>query len=168
MFSREKHTRLPPNHQSAPPLQSLEDTQAMIKKITQTELAVPDPHDPYKLRTLEQILALFDAGDFLVEVLRGHRNLQLDLLRHQGEHGTKGCQGSMTLQVNYALGKSGDVAMGATVTFKAPKKPPSSAAAFINDDGELTLYSPLMARMNQPVRNTTDFDPETGEVRETN
>ncbi len=71
----------------------------------------------------------------------------------------------MTLQVNYALGKSGDVAMGATVTFKAPKKPPSSAAAFIGDDGELTLFSPFMARMHKPVRDVSEpYDPETGEI----
>ena len=126
--------------------------------------ATRDPADPYKMRTLEQILSLFDGGDFLAEVLAGHRQLQLDLLEHKDEHGTKGCNGTMTLQVNYALGKSGDVAMGAAVTFKAPKKPPSSAAAFINDDGDLTLYSPLLARMQSPVRDAADYDAETGEV----
>lgn len=138
----------------------------MTKKKPPTDLAVPEPHDPYKMHTLEQILALFDGGGFLTEVMTGHKQLQIDLLEHKDEHGTKGCQGSMTLQVNYALGKSGDVAMGATVSFKAPKKPPSSAAAFINDNGELTLYSPFMARMHQPVRDVSDHDPETGEVRD--
>ncbi|XAT57872.1 hypothetical protein GN241_11170 [Rhodobacteraceae bacterium IMCC1335] len=130
------------------------------------EITKAEPHDPYKMRTIEQILALFDGGDFLIEVLEGHKTLQLDLLEHKAEHGTKGCNGSMTLQVNYALGKSGDVAMGASVSFKAPKKPASSAAAFINDDGELTLYSPFMAKMHQPVRDVSDHDPETGEVRD--
>jgi hypothetical protein len=72
----------------------------------------------------------------------------------------------MTISVSYALGKSGDVAMGARVEFKSPKKPPSSAAAFINDDGELTLYSPFMARMHRPLRDVEDIDPETGEVRD--
>lgn len=138
----------------------------MAKKKEPTDTAPATDHDPYKMRTLEQILALFDGGDFLAEVMAGHKQLQIDLLEHKAEHGTKGCSGTMTLQVNYALGKSGDVAMGATVSFKAPKKPPSSAAAFINDDGELTLYSPFMARMHQPVRDVTDFDPETGEVRD--
>lgn len=132
-----------------------------------TEIAKRQPDDPYRLRSLEQILALFDGGDFLAEVLDGHKTLQLDLLEHKEEHGTKGCQGSMTIQVNYALGKSGDVAMGANVSFKAPKKPPSSAAAFINDDGELTLMSPFLTRMHQPVRDISDHDPETGEVRDT-
>lgn len=125
-----------------------------------------EAHDPFKMRTIEQILALFDGGDFLAEVLEGHKTLQLDLLEHKAEHGTKGCNGSMTLQISYALGKSGDVAMGANVSFKAPKKPASSAAAFINDDGELTLYSPFMAKMHQPVRDVSDHDPETGEVRD--
>lgn len=138
----------------------------MSQKKPPAEITVPEPHDPYKLRTLEQILALFDGGGFLAEVLAGHKNLQLDLLEHQAEHGTKGCEGSMTLKIDYALGKSGDVAMGANVTFKPPKKPPSSAAAFINDDGELTLYSPFMARMHQPVRDVPDHDPVTGEVRD--
>lgn len=138
----------------------------ITKKKPPTEIAVADPHDPYKMRTLEQILSLFDGGDFLAEVLSGHRQLQLDLLDHKKEKSTKGCQGSMTIQVSYALGKQGDVAMGATVNFKGPKKPPSSAAAFINDDGELTLYSPLLARMQKPVRDVQDYDPETGEVRD--
>ena len=136
----------------------------MTKKTPLTEVAKPDPHDPYKMRTLEQILALFDGGEFLAEVLAGHKTLQLDLLEHRDLHGTKGCQGTMTLQVSYALGKSGDVAMGATIKFKPPQKPPSSAAAFINDNGELTLYSPFMARMQSPVKDVP-HDPETGEIR---
>lgn len=139
----------------------------MAKKTPSTEVARPAQNDPYKMRTLEQILTLFDDGDFLDKVMDGHKQLQLDLLEHKAENGTKGCSGSMTITVNYALGKSGDVAMGATVAFKAPKKPPSSAAAYINDNGELTLYSPFMSRMHQPVRDVTDYDPETGEVRDT-
>ena len=138
----------------------------MTKKKPPTEVAEVEPYDPYRMRTIEQILALFDGGDFLAEVLAGHRQLQMDLLEHKAEHGTKSCKGTMTLQISYALGKSGDVGMGATVDFKPPKKPPSSAAAFINDDGELTLYSPFMARMHQPIRDVTDHDPETGEVRD--
>lgn len=126
----------------------------------------PAAHDPYMMRSVEQILALFDGGDFLAKLMADHKQLQIDLLDHKAEHGTKGCQGSMTIQINYALGKSGDVAMGAVSTFKSPKKPPSSAAAFINEDGELTLYSPFMARMHQPIRDVTDHDPETGEVRD--
>jgi hypothetical protein len=74
----------------------------------------------------------------------------------------------MTLQLTYGVGNSGDVGMGATVTFKAPKKPPSSAGAYINDAGELTLYSPMMKRMHQPVRDVDDYnyDPTTGEIRD--
>lgn len=138
----------------------------MTKKVLPPATIGTAGNDPYRLRTLEQILALFDGGDFLAELLVGHKKLQTDLLDHKAEHGTKGCSGSMNLQINYALGKSGDVAMGSTVQFKPPKKPPSSAAAFINDNGELTLMSPFLTRMHQPVRDV-DFDPETGEVRDT-
>jgi len=127
----------------------------------------PMIHDPYKMRTVEQILALFDGGDFLEKLLADHRQLQIDLMDHRAEHGGK-TEGSMTIKIHYALGKQGDVAMGAQADFKSPKKPPSSAAAFINENGDLTLYSPLLARMQHPVRDTAEsaHDPETGEVRD--
>lgn len=127
---------------------------------------VEDPHDPYKMRTLEQILMLFDGGDFMAEIMDGHTKLMGDLLEHNAEHGPKGCEGEMTIKLKYAVGNAGDVGMGATVKFVPPKKPPSSAGAYINDVGELTLYSPMMKRMHQPVRDAETFDPETGEIRD--
>jgi len=140
----------------------------MAKKIPPQDQAAPkaEPHDPYKMRTIEQILTLFDGGDFLSEVMSGHQTLMQDLLDYAGEHGSKNCNGTMTLQLSYAVGNSGDVGMGAQVTFKPPKKPASSASAFINDAGELTLYSPMMARMHGGVRDATPHDPETGEIRD--
>ena len=138
----------------------------MAKKNPPTEIAPVEAHDPYKMRTLEQILMLFDGGDFMTEIMTGHQKLMHDLLDHNAEHGAKGCAGTMTLQLNYAVGNSGDVGMGATVSFKAPKKPASSAGAYINDAGELTLYSPMMKRMHQPVRDASTYDPETGEIRD--
>lgn len=125
-------------------------------------------HDTYRMRTLDQILHLFDGGDFLDKLMVDHRQLQIDLIEHKDEHGTKSCVGEMTLTIKYALGKSGDVAMGAEVKFKAPRKPPASAAAYIGEDGELTLFSPFMARMQAPLRDAgeTDYDPETGEIRD--
>lgn len=125
-----------------------------------------ETHDPYTMRSLEQILSLFDGGEFLAELMAGHKQLQQDLLDHSEVHGNKGCQGKMTLNVAYALGKSGDVSMSATVSFTPPKKPASSAAAYLDGNGELTLFSPMLRRMNEPVRDVTPHDPETGEVRD--
>lgn len=139
----------------------------MTKTKPPAEIMPPERHDPYKMRSLEQILALFDGGDFLATVMADHKELMTDLIDHKAEHGTKGCKGSMSIQINYDLGKSGDAAMTAKATFTGPKGPPSSAAAFITDQGDLTLYSPLMARMHQPVRDVGEYDPETGEVRDT-
>jgi hypothetical protein len=138
----------------------------MTNRKPPAQINEPDALDPYKMRTLEQILMLFDGGDFMTEIMTGHQKLMHDLLDHNAEHGSKGCQGTVSLQLNYAVGNSGDVGMGATITFKAPKKPPSSAGAYINDAGELTLYSPMMKRMHQPMRDVSDHDPETGEVRD--
>ncbi|MGJ8561714.1 MAG: hypothetical protein ACSHX3_15900 [Litorimonas sp.] len=138
----------------------------MANKKPPTNSTTVERHDPYKMRSLEQILALFDGGDFITEIMDGHKKLQMDLLDHNDLHGSKKCQGSMTIKVDYALGKSGDVSMGATVSFKSPQKPASSAAAYLNNNGELTLFSPLMTRMHQPVRDVSDHDPETGEIRD--
>lgn len=138
----------------------------MARKKAPTEVARVEPHDPYKMNTIEQILTLFDGGEFLTELMTGHKQLMNDLRSHIDEHGPKGCSGSMALQLGYTVGNAGDVGMTATVKFNPPKKPGSSAAAFINDAGELTLYSPMMRRMAEPVRDVTDYDPETGEVRD--
>jgi hypothetical protein len=44
----------------------------------------------------------------------GHKKLMQDLLEHNDLHGSKGCAGTMTLQLKYAVGNAGDVGMGAT------------------------------------------------------
>ncbi len=137
----------------------------MPNKKPPAQINPPEPADPYKMRTLEQILSLFDGGEFIENLMSDHRKLQTDLLEHHAEHGSK-AKGTMTIQVTYNLGRSGDVGMGATATFKSPQKPASSAAAFINDNGELTLYSPMMTRMHGGVRDATHYDPETGEIRD--
>jgi hypothetical protein len=137
----------------------------MTKEKPPAQINPPEPHDPFKMRSIEQILSLFDSGQFLAEIMKGHKNLMHELLEHNAEFGPKGCEGSMTITVKYAAGNAGDVGMGGTVNFKLPKKPPSSAGAYIDEDGELTLYSPMMKQMQRPVRDV-NFNPETGEIRD--
>jgi hypothetical protein len=126
----------------------------------------PDPHDPYRIRSIEQLLALFDGGAFLEDLNEKQAVLLTDLRAHLEDHGTKGCEGEMVLRIKYAPGKSGDVAMGAAVEFKGPKKPAASAAAYVaeDEDGKMTLFSPMLKRMQQPVRDV-NYDPVTGEIR---
>jgi hypothetical protein len=93
----------------------------------------------------------------------GLKRIGQGLLEHNDLHGSNG---TMTIQIKYAVGHAGDVGMGATVTFAPPKKPPSSAGADINDAGELTPYRPMMARMNTPLRDISDHDPKTGGIRD--
>jgi hypothetical protein len=139
----------------------------MAKVIDEThDVVVSDTNDPYAIRTIEHLFSLFDGGDFLAEFLKGHRQLQIDMLDHKDLHGTKGCNGTMAITITYGLGKQGDVDMGATVKFTPPKSPPASASAFIDEDGQMSLYSPMMRRMQGGVRDVTPHDPETGEVRD--
>ncbi len=123
-------------------------------------------HDPFSIRSIEQLFTLFDGGHFLATFMADHRDLLVQMQDHNEEYGHKGAKGSFSLSVSYELGGSGDMAMKISADFKGPKKPASQAAAYVDDQGQLTLYSPLMKRMQGGVRDATPYDPETGEVRD--
>jgi hypothetical protein len=112
------------------------------------------------LRSMDQILGIFNNGEFLPEVIAKMAALQIAMAEHRAAHNGK-AKGSFTLQIAFEQNKMGDVSMTAVCETKAPKTPPSSAVAYVTDEGLLTLYSPMMAMMQ--VRDT--FDPETGEIR---
>jgi hypothetical protein len=121
--------------------------------------------DNLEIRSLDHLLALLDGGNFLAEVIDGTADLQKALLDHRAEHGGKP-KGEMVMKVKYELAKSGDVKINGEVEFKRPKAPAASGVAYVDDDGQLTLHSPFLARMKGGVRDT--FDPDTGEVRDPN
>lgn len=119
----------------------------------------PRPAVPV-LRSMDQILGIFNNGEFLPEVIEKMAELQRKMAEHRATHSGK-AKGSFTLQIAFEQNKMGDVSMTAVCETKAPKTPPSSAVAYVTDEGLLTIYSPMMSMMQ--VRDT--FDPETGEIR---
>lgn len=122
-------------------------------------------HDRYALRGIEQMFALYDGGDFLREFLEKHEEMLVHMANHREDHGGV-VKGSFTIKVGYELGKHGEIGMTAQSEFNNPKKPKSTAAAYVDDNGQLTMFSPLMARMQagpEPVRETP-HNPITGEV----
>lgn len=125
-----------------------------------------EQHDPFAIRSFEQLLMLFDGGNFLAQFMADHIDLLQQMQDHNDEFGHKGAKGSFTLTVGYELGGAGDLGMRAQSDFKGPKKPASQAAAFVDDQGRMTLYSPMMKRMHSGIRDATPHDPETGEVRD--
>ena len=125
-----------------------------------------EPHDPYTIRGLEQMLTLFDGGEFLKTFMADHRDLIHQMQDHIEQHGTKKAKGSFSLSIDYEVSPAGDLVMTAKADFKGPKKPASSAGAYVDEFGEMTLFSPMMKRMHSGVRDVTPHDPETGEVRD--
>lgn len=125
-----------------------------------------EENDPFAIRSFEQVMTLFDGGDFLARFMADHRDLLQQLQDHNDEFGHKGAKGSFTLAISYELGGAGDLGMRAQANFKGPVKPASQAAAYVDGNGQLTLYSPLMKRMHGGLRDATPHDPETGEVRD--
>lgn len=138
----------------------------MMAKRSQPSTPEVVEHDPFSIRSIEQLFTLFDGGHFLETFMADHRDLLMQMQEHNEEYGHKGAKGSFSLSVAYELGGSGDMAMKISADFKGPKKPPSQAAAYVDDNGQLTLYSPLMKRMQGGVRDVTPHGPETGEVRD--
>lgn len=126
----------------------------LAKPVRKARQAVP------VLLSMDQILGIFNNGEFLPEVIAKMAELQRKMAEHRAVHSGK-AKGSFTLQIAFEQNKMGDVSMTAVCETKAPKTPPSSAVAYVTDDGLLTLYSPMLAQMQ--VRDT--FDPETGEIR---
>ena len=123
--------------------------------------ATRKPRQPVPvLRSMDQILGIFNNGEFLPEVIEKMAELQRKMAEFRAMHSGK-AKGTFTIQIAFEQNKMGDVSMVAVCETKAPKAPPSSAVAYVTDDGLLTLYSPMLTQMQ--VRDT--FDPETGEIR---
>lgn len=138
----------------------------MTQKKTTDETAKIEAHDPFAVRGIEQLFTLFDGGEFLAKFLSDHRDLLREMQDHNDEFGHKGANGQFTITVGYNLGGAGDLGMTAKADFKGPKKPASQAAAYVDEQGRMTLYSPMMRRMHSGVRDVTPHDPETGEIRD--
>jgi len=125
----------------------------------------PTHYDPYRMHSLEQILTLFDGGAFLATFMNQHAELMLAMREHAETH-NKGASASLSLQIGYKMNTAGDVTMTATKAFTPPKEPASSSGAYIDKNGDLTLFNPMMRQMQRPLREVTPHDPETGEVRD--
>lgn len=138
----------------------------MAKPKDPDQMTQVEPHDPYAIRSIEQLLMLFDGGHFLESLMDQHRELVQQMQDHSEEFGHKGAKGSFSISVAYDLGGAGDLGMKAECSFKGPKKPASHAAAYADPQGKLTLYSPMMKRMHGGVRDVTPHDPETGEIKD--
>ena len=138
----------------------------MTKKKPPEDETQVEERDPFAIRSIEQLLMLFGGGDFLTEFMADHQDLLQQMQDHNEEHGHKGAKGSFSLNISYEMGGAGDLGMQAKAEFKGPKKPASQAAAYVDGQGQLTLYSPMMKRMHSGVRDATPYDPETGEVRD--
>lgn len=138
----------------------------MTAHTTDTETSAPTKRDPYALRSLDQILAIPDGGEFITDFMQRHGELLQQMNDHNAEFGNKGAKGALQLTISYEMGGSGDLGIKASAEFKPPKKPASHGHAYVNRQGELTLHSPLLTRMHGGVRDVDSFDPETGEIRD--
>lgn len=132
--------------------------------------------DPYAVRTFDQFLQLFDNGDFLQRLEEEHKAMCKALFEHYEANGEQGCKGMMTIKVAYQMPKLADLQVAAQVESKTPKPRPAMAAMYGDEQGNLSLYSPLMKQrdtglrdvqtVDAQARDVTPHDPETGEVRD--
>lgn len=110
-----------------------------------------------ELRTIDQILALADGGDFLSDLLEQHQQLMLDMVNHRLEYGGKS-SGSVAINIKYELSKHGDLRMTATHDIKAPKPPAASGVAWMTDNGHLTPENPRQMKLGvRDVNGVREF-----------
>ena len=109
----------------------------------------------FEIRTLDQLFALLDGGNFLQEVMAANTELQKTLLTHREEHGGKP-KGELKIALSYQMNKHGDVAITGTFETKAPKAPAAAGVAYVNPNGQLSLHSPMLTQMAGGVRDASD------------
>jgi len=139
----------------------------MANKKSPAVVNAPEPHDPYTLRTLDQLTRVLDGGDFTRSVQDNLDDLKAAFDAHRENHpGTAG-KGSFTLKLEFEVKPNGDTIIAGTSEIKRPKEPPATGAAHLGDGGEFSLGTPMMRRMDRPVRDVPNYDPDTGEIRDT-
>ena len=97
--------------------------------------------DTVTLRTADQILAMFDNGEFLAEFLIKHQELVVAMHTHQMNHGGK-AKGRATITLNYTMGKQLTLTAEAEAKFEKPKAPKAAATLWTTADGDLTPQNP--------------------------
>ena len=102
---------------------------------------LPMASDQTILRTADQILAMFDNGEFLQQFLTNHQELIVALHNHQMNHGGK-AKGVVTIKLNYSLDKQLTLNAEADAKFDKPKAPKAAAILWTTADGDLTPQNP--------------------------
>lgn len=98
-------------------------------------------NDQVTLRTADQILAMFDNGEFLADFLIKHQELIIALHNYQMNHGGK-AKGKSTIIMTYELGKQLVLSATAEAKFEKPKAPKAAATLWTTVDGDLTPQNP--------------------------
>lgn len=128
--------------------------------------------DLHAVRGFQQFLATAGGGAFLEAVDRGHKKLLQDLWDHYDAHRVSGCKGTMSIKIGYTMTQQGDVTFTAEADTKSPKAPAVKFSLWADEQGELSLASPLMRQRSSGLRDAsapaqeTPHDTETGEARD--
>lgn len=101
----------------------------------------------HELRTLEQVLSLFDGGLFIDQLMLDHAKL-IDAIALQVDSTQAAAGGSITIKLTYKQDRMGTLEMKAVKETVLPKDPPAKAIAWTTDDGMITPQNPNQMRMD--------------------
>lgn len=113
--------------------------------------------DQPELRTVDQLLAVLDNGEFLQNFLTEHAALIVAMTNHQLAHGGK-VKGKVVLTLDYALTKQLSMTVEGTLKVDKPKAPKASANVWTTADGALTPQNPQQPSLFG-VRDVTPIMP---------
>ncbi|MTH76339.1 hypothetical protein [Paracoccus aestuariivivens] len=111
------------------------------------------PNQTRQLRSLDQMLSLADAGDYLPDLLSRIEANNVELRQFAQDFSTT-AKGKITLTIDVKVDPFGHAEMVIEDKIIGPKPPKRKAVAWMTGDGGITTHNPAQSRME--IRDTTD------------
>lgn len=105
-----------------------------------------DPRKPPELRSLDQMLSLADAGDYLPDLLSRIELNNIEMRSFAQQYSTT-AKGKITLTIDVKVDPFGATEMVIDDKIVGPKPPKRKAVAWMTGDGAFTTHNPAQSRM---------------------
>lgn len=105
-----------------------------------------ESREPPVLRSLDQMLSLADAGDYLPDLLARIEDNNVEMRSFAQQYQTT-AKGKITLTIDVKVDPFGAAEMVIDDKIVGPKPPKRKAVAWMTGDGAITTHNPAQSRM---------------------
>lgn len=124
--------------------------------------------DPHAIRTLEQFLAIVNAGEFRDDFYEKWKGFWDAMHTHCVVHDLPDAKGKVTLTLNVEIDRFGEIETKAKAEFEIPKPPTPTGRgrAYLGKNGELTRHPQggfdFVRDVSAPEQPMRDPEAKTG------